>query len=989
MNRNDRNRTLFLVSAWTCLATLSASPRAAQSSESVHGLGYLPPGDVVEASRAFLMAHPDAARATAADDFVALTDHADQGRNHVRFQVSRNGLKVYHAHAIVQSDEKTGAVRAVTSSLATSYNSPSEPEVVATKALAQAFAEAGFKEVTPKAAAELCYLLATRSGLSEEPVPAPVLAWRQAVEGESADHSGLLAVYADALTGRLLSIEPLSLHAKNRSTYDGLSLNEFGDLPGLLRRAEGQGPVGDACIDAAHEFAGRTYDFYLARFGRDSWDGRGGEMVSTVDWRDACNAYWVLDLAPGLAQVAYGRGGLCATPLGVPLVVPCLALDPDVVAHEWGHGLISSEAGLTGNVLALAVNEALCDVFAAVQDVWFRGGVALETWIVAELAFHAGDPAQGLRYLDDPARDGVSFDHYPDVLAAFNFQQGVGPHQAGGVVRLAFFLLSQGGVHPRGVTDTVVAGVGVDHATTIFYRGLLDYLLPLAGPPELRAATLAAAADRFGQDSFEREQVRLAWEAVGVLPPNNCQDQRPCGVVARGTGAHQAVVQWTDPVPDESGFRLRYAAADGGAWTTVSTAADVTVLELAGLATDTEYRFQVRTLFPDGSKSAFSDEVLARTLDGAATSGGPSNLVVSATPEATARLIWSDNSNAETGFRIRRERLGPPPLEPATPIANVPADATVFEDVEAVEGATYAYQVRALFGAGQPSPYTAPVVLALPGSVPGGAPERLTLSATSDDSVYVGWIDRTDNETGFELQRRAKDDLGGSWTSIPRPAVPGVGKVDNYHDLIDGAAPGQGFDYRLRALLPEGGATPFTPTLSVFTFDTGGLPGNEETVCKFAPSRDGYVAENYPQDNFGDLSDLLIHTTGGLGRHAYVAFDVSLPPGTAVQSAHLDFSVLSTQSFDSLGVWFCHDNDWAEATLSWLNQPWDEVHLIEILATIPGDVRLSVDVTDEVTGAGSYTFGLATSTAQVQCLSSREGLAPPILRMVCADEGGM
>ncbi|MEM7309836.1 MAG: M4 family metallopeptidase [Planctomycetota bacterium] len=967
----------FLAAA-LCL-TAAAAP---QSEESASELGFLPPGDPIEASRAYLLSRAAAVRATEADDFLVASSHGDDlDRVHVRFHVERDGLRVYRAQTIVQSHAKSGAVLALRSNLASTFQAPVSPQVPATKALEQALDQAQLGKAVPLTAPELCYLLAPRPSLTEEAGPAPALAWRQLVDAGAGAGFVPVEVFADALSGHLLSAEGLAFEAKDRRTFDGLGSTSFAGLPGLLRRAEGEAPVGDACLDAAHELTGEVYDFFLQRFGRDSWDGAGGRLDSTVDWGSECGALFVWSTDLDLNQAAFGRGATCQLNTGEVVEVACTGLDPDIVAHEWSHGVILSSSGLSAGDEARAMNESLADVFAAAKDAWLNG-TSPGTWIVGETAYWPGDPGRGLRYLSDPQLDGSSFDHLPTLQAALAGGATPTPHNAGGVGNLAFFLLSEGGMHPRGTTDTLVLGIGVHDAARVFYRATVDYLLPTAGWVDLRRATLDAAADLFGLSSFPREQVRLAWEAVGVLPPNDCQDARPCAVTARATGASTAVVEWHDPVPNESGFRVRHRQQDTSAWTVTPVAADVTMLAVGGLAAQTSYEFEVRTLFPDGSKSAYSDRAVATTLDGAAGTAGPSGLTASASAVPTAVLVWQDNSNVESRFRIRRQRLAPDPEATPVVIANVPPDTTLFEDLESLPGATYSYQVRALFDGAPASPYTTAATLTLPGAFAGGTPTDLTLTRTGKASIFTAWIDRSEGELEFELQRRPTAAPDDPWTAIQVPGAAGVGKVVNHHDEIEGATPGQSFDYRVRGLLPEGGATPFSELRSMTTAlstTAGGGAGPQLQVKP--PAKDGYVAENAPQGNFGDRADLLIHTMDGLGRHAYLGFELTLPAGAVVNGAYLDFSVLSDQSFDSLGVWFCQDNSWSETGVSWLNQPWDPVHLVELVQAVPGAGRVVIDVGDEVTGPGSFTFGLATSAHALQCLSSREGLAPPVLRV--------
>jgi len=108
-------------------------------------------------------------------------------------------------------------------------------------------------------------------------------------------------------------------------TYDA---QNGSDLPGVLRRSEGEGPYGDPDVDSAHDFAGDTYDFYLEYNDRDSIDGNGMSIVSSVH-------YYLLGWCPNAgwtdSQMIYCDGFPQAQ---------------DVVGHELTHGVTDHESGL-------------------------------------------------------------------------------------------------------------------------------------------------------------------------------------------------------------------------------------------------------------------------------------------------------------------------------------------------------------------------------------------------------------------------------------------------------------------------------------------------------------------------------------------------------------------------------------------------------------------------------------------------------------------
>jgi Zn-dependent metalloprotease len=156
------------------------------------------------------------------------------------------------------------------------------------------------------------------------------LVWRMEVTDES-----IISLKEMVLVDAHLGL--ISLHfseietAKNRQIYDNQNNSGF-SLPGPnLKRSEGQPISGIADVDKAYDYAGLTYDFYKTIHNRDSLDGAGMALVSTVRYctpQYTCpyaNAYW------NGYQMVYGQGYASAA---------------DVVGHEMTHGVTDHESRL-------------------------------------------------------------------------------------------------------------------------------------------------------------------------------------------------------------------------------------------------------------------------------------------------------------------------------------------------------------------------------------------------------------------------------------------------------------------------------------------------------------------------------------------------------------------------------------------------------------------------------------------------------------------
>ena len=296
------------------------------------------------------------------------------------------------------------------------------------------------------------------------------------------DAPAMPVVFVDAHSGEEVWRYDNLQTAKDRRTHDG---NNGSLLPGTLVRTEGQGGIGDAPVDDAHDHAGLTYDYYWLEQGRDSYDGLGASLISTAHHRvNYDNAFW------NGTQMVYGDGGTFFTPLSGAL---------DVVAHELTHAVTEHSANLIYAGESGGLNEATSDILGAAVEAWSQGWVIdADTWRIGEdIALPALGPA--LRFMDDPPLDGSSIDHYAD------FTPGMDVHFSSGIANKAFFLMVQD------------PALDMPQATDVWYRALTLYMTPSTTFAQARTATIDAATDLFGAASAQVAAVASAWDAVGVV----------------------------------------------------------------------------------------------------------------------------------------------------------------------------------------------------------------------------------------------------------------------------------------------------------------------------------------------------------------------------------------------------------------------------------------------------------------------------------------
>jgi hypothetical protein len=140
-----------------------------------------------------------------------------------------------------------------------------------------------------------------------------------------------------------------------------------------------------------------------------------------------------------------------------------------------------------------------------------------------------------------------------------------------------------------------------------------------------------------------------------VTPP---PPSMPTNLTANLATPSQINLAWTN-ISNEDGYKIERKQGAGGTYTEIgSTGRDVvSYQDLSSFTPGATYFYRVRSYNTTGH-SAYSNEPSV-PIPGA--SGGPpaapSNLVVTPISSTSVSLSWTDNSNNETGFRVRRKKV--------------------------------------------------------------------------------------------------------------------------------------------------------------------------------------------------------------------------------------------------------------------------------------------------------------------------------------------
>jgi Zn-dependent metalloprotease len=308
--------------------------------------------------------------------------------------------------------------------------------------------------------------------------------------------------FAQGVPGMMAVPSPAA--TKNRLVYDARRKDR---LPGKLVRREGEKKSADVAVNEAYDHSGDTYDFFHEVFGRNSLDGNGMTLISSVHVGEPdgsgksqpmSNAFW------DGGQMAYGDGD--------GRIFQRFTRSLDVVAHELTHGVQSFTSNLVYRGQSGALNEHFSDVFGVLVRQWRRGETAAEaSWLIGSEVLVAAPTRRAIRDMEHP---GTAYADDPDLgsdpqpahmknLYTGGADNG-GVHLNSGIPNRAFALAAK-----------ALGGRAWETVGRVWY----DAMLQLSRDSQFKdmvAITVQIAGDksRFGKDV--KKAVQDAWKKVGL-----------------------------------------------------------------------------------------------------------------------------------------------------------------------------------------------------------------------------------------------------------------------------------------------------------------------------------------------------------------------------------------------------------------------------------------------------------------------------------------
>lgn len=363
-----------------------------------------------------------------------------------------------------------------------------------------------------------------------------------------------------------------------------------------------------------------------------------------------------------------------------------------------------------------------------------------------------------------------------------------------------------------------------------------------------------------GFSGYSNEASAMSGEA-----PPNAPSSLQASIVS---GTHHVIISWRDRADNETGFEIQRKTT-GEFARIATTGADVTFYRDTTVLPLTSYTYRVRAM-KNISASGWSNEREITTPRAAPLA--PSNLSATVLLATQVELRWQDNSSGgyqEDSFQVER-KSGAGSFQV---IGAVGSDTTRFPDSGLAAGTTYTYRVRGISTYGN-SDYSNEASATTSGGAVPASPSDLLATAISTSHIELTWKDNSDNEAGFEVERKST----GEFARIARPAA----NTTSYGDT--GLEANTLYTYQTRSV-NESGASAYSNEASATSLPVApAAPGNLLAIADSSVRIDLTWRDNsdnetgFKIERKSGAAEFSLLTTVAAGTAAHA--DTGLLPGT-------------------------------------------------------------------------------------------------------------
>lgn len=247
------------------------------------------------------------------------------------------------------------------------------------------------------------------------------------------------------------------VHQADEPSSDDVFSDASWGLPGSLIESENSHFEDVTAVDA-YIYTQITLAVLKNRFGRNGFDNKDSAVIPVVHFAKsgpaATNARW---WSRTNNLMVFGDGNKTTKHMSASL---------EVLAHELGHGIISTTSQLGNSAEASALNEAFGDIFGIYVD-YVADPKNFNFEFGEELFLNGGN----LRNIANP-----KISHYS------KFSRGTdSAHENSGIISYSFYLLTK--------------RIGMDRAAQIYFKAITQFMNTDSQFKDLRSALMKAARD--------------------------------------------------------------------------------------------------------------------------------------------------------------------------------------------------------------------------------------------------------------------------------------------------------------------------------------------------------------------------------------------------------------------------------------------------------------------------------------------------------------
>lgn len=310
-------------------------------------------------------------------------------------------------------------------------------------------------------------------------------------------YNGTKSTTVDQISGSQFRLQQSTKNINTKNCNNGTSPSSAVDFTNNSANWSATTPINKSVFDLYYGLE-KTYDYYIAKFSRNSYDGNGTQIQGRAHYDNSFNnAFW-----DGTYMVFGDGDGINYYPFATT----------DIVGHELTHAVTESSAGLLYSDESGGLNESFSDIFGVAVD--FYANPSTANFFEGEQCSMSNTPFRDMTNPKATLQPNTYMGQY--WVPAGGSDNG-GVHTNSQVQNYWFYLLCQGG---NGTNDNAVSynvsGIGISNAEKIAYRNLTNYLTPNSTYNDARTYAIQSAIDLFGSCSNNVTQCANAWYAVGV-----------------------------------------------------------------------------------------------------------------------------------------------------------------------------------------------------------------------------------------------------------------------------------------------------------------------------------------------------------------------------------------------------------------------------------------------------------------------------------------